>query len=607
MPGQGRQGEGITRRRFVHDAGVAAVAAAGLADAPAVAARPKRRRGRKQTVAVFGGGIAGLTAAHELVERGFDVTVYERRAWGGKARSTEVPGTGRGGRRDLPGEHAFRVPFGCYQNLPDTMRRTPYGTNPNGVFDNLVGLPDALLAFERAHDIVLPLDLRAPSAGTPVQVIDTIQALLVDLGLPPDAAAYLVQRLAVFFSSCDARRLAQWEQMTWSDFIGATRYAQHAVYRFINEFPRVAQASKATETSAKYVGWVLEIWIVYSLLGRGTNGPTIRILDLPTNEAWIDPWCRHLRELGVRLRLGSLERFVHRDGRIIGAHVRTANARRAVVTADWHVCALPVERARRFWTPSMLAADPMLAGMRGLRTDWMNGIMFYLRERASFGAIGCFDTLWGLAGIAQAGFWSGDFAARYGDGTVKDKLSVAIPDWHTPGVLYGKPARECSPDEVARDTWEQLKRSLNNPGETPLLTDDMLHSYDIDPGMLRRGGRLISQDPLVLPTAGTEHFRPGPATAIRNLTLCGDYLDGEWEVANMEAACFNGRRAANAILDRSRSREAMVAAIKPYRPREWEPLKRLDEDRWRDGQRNLFDTDLSPDAIKQLLGGATRT
>ena len=60
-------------------------------------------------VIVIGGGVGGLTAAHELVERGLEVHVYEARAtWGGKARTQPVPGTGTGGRRDLPGEHGFR-------------------------------------------------------------------------------------------------------------------------------------------------------------------------------------------------------------------------------------------------------------------------------------------------------------------------------------------------------------------------------------------------------------------------------------------------------------------------------------------------------------------
>jgi hypothetical protein len=128
---------GISRRRFIRGAAIGVAYAAGGPLIRPVVAAPRRPGTSRPTVAVFGGGIAGLTAAHELVERGFDVTVYERRAWGGKARSTEVPGSGVGDRKPLPGEHGYRVPFGCYQNLPDTMRRIPFGANPNGVFDKL--------------------------------------------------------------------------------------------------------------------------------------------------------------------------------------------------------------------------------------------------------------------------------------------------------------------------------------------------------------------------------------------------------------------------------------------------------------------------------------
>ena len=63
----------------------------------------------QQTVAILGGGIAGLSAAHELAERGFRVQVYERRpALGGKARSIAVPNSAAAGREPLPGEHGFR-------------------------------------------------------------------------------------------------------------------------------------------------------------------------------------------------------------------------------------------------------------------------------------------------------------------------------------------------------------------------------------------------------------------------------------------------------------------------------------------------------------------
>src|SRR3954465_15620774 len=98
-------------------------------------------------VAILGGGVAGLTAAHELAERGFDVVVLEARDRpGGKARSLPVPGSGTEGRADLPAEHGFRFFPGFYRHVPDTMRRIPYAGNERGVLDNLVPATRVLLA-----------------------------------------------------------------------------------------------------------------------------------------------------------------------------------------------------------------------------------------------------------------------------------------------------------------------------------------------------------------------------------------------------------------------------------------------------------------------------
>ncbi|HEY7150620.1 MAG TPA: FAD-dependent oxidoreductase, partial [Solirubrobacterales bacterium] len=60
-------------------------------------------------VIVLGGGVAGMSAAHELAERDVEVVVYEARTIpGGKARSLPVTGSGKRGRSDLPAEHGFR-------------------------------------------------------------------------------------------------------------------------------------------------------------------------------------------------------------------------------------------------------------------------------------------------------------------------------------------------------------------------------------------------------------------------------------------------------------------------------------------------------------------
>ena len=48
----------------------------------------RKAAGGRPRVGIFGGGIAGLTTAHELIEAGFDATVYDAApSFGGKAYS----------------------------------------------------------------------------------------------------------------------------------------------------------------------------------------------------------------------------------------------------------------------------------------------------------------------------------------------------------------------------------------------------------------------------------------------------------------------------------------------------------------------------------------
>ena len=78
---------------------------------------------KRKTVAVLGGGVAGLSVAHELIKLDYEVTVFETRGstpgeLGGKARSFRKPLDDKEGF----GEHGFRFFPGFYQNLPSTMK-----------------------------------------------------------------------------------------------------------------------------------------------------------------------------------------------------------------------------------------------------------------------------------------------------------------------------------------------------------------------------------------------------------------------------------------------------------------------------------------------------
>ncbi|WP_028815520.1 hydroxysqualene dehydroxylase [Streptomyces flavidovirens] len=589
---------GSSRRTFVAGAAVAAAGGAmalGAAPATAAAARSTAAAKAQEPVAVLGGGVAGLTAAHELAERGFAVTVYEKRALGGKARSMDVPQSAKGGRRRLPAEHGFRFIPGIYHNLPDTMRRIPFPGNANGVHDNLVAPREMMFARTGREDLRMPIPW--PGHQPADLTLDDIRRALTGLletaaNLPAHESAYFVNRALVFLTSCDERRDHTWERTPWWDFVRAERMSEDYQRILAIGVTRNIVATKAEEASTRTVGTLGEAFVL-NALGRGADGPPDRILNAPTNEAWIDPWVDHLRGLGVDFRIGwTVREMKYADGKISAAMIEDPDGVRRTVTAGHYVCALPVEHARPTWNAAMRAADPQLARCDRLRTDWMTGIQFYLTERTPIlhGHLNCVDSPWSLTAIAQAQHWPDrNFPADYGDGTAADCLSVDISEWDKAGILYGKTAKQCTREEVAREVWAQLKAALNDTGKT-VLRDSALHSWFLDPGVDGIGTPdPRNEDELLIHPVGTFHNRPSAATKIPNFFLAGDYVSVDIDLATMEGANASARAAVNALLDRVGSTAPRCTVTPLFRPPEIEFLKRHDRTRYRLGLRNALD------------------
>ncbi|GAA3813193.1 FAD-dependent oxidoreductase [Streptomyces coacervatus] len=595
---QSQENTGHTRRRFLAGAGGAAGA---LALWPA--GRANAVSSGKQ-VAVLGGGVSGLSAAHELAERGYAVTVYEYYdVLGGKARSMPVPGTGTGGRGPLPAEHGFRFFPGFYRNLPDTMRRIPFPGNAGGVRDNLRGATEELFARSSGRpDLHFPLRRLttppAPGDITPSWIRDQILSAL-DLGtrLPAHEAAYFADRLLVHLTSCDARREDQWEKTAWWDFIRAEEMSEE--YRTLLGIGQTRNlvATRAEVASTRTVGRIIiEALILWGLLGRGLDGDADidRVLNAPTSEAWIDPWETHLRSLGVEFVLGTQVReVVYEGGRVTGVRVSARDgSQERTVTADHYVSAMPVEHARGTWGQALRAADPQLARCDALRTDWMTGVMFYLRTPTPVvhGHINCLDSPWSVTGVGQAQFWDvRDFSRDYGDGQAHDCLSAIISEWDKPGILYGKTAKECTKDEIVAELWAQLKDGLNDAGKTTLTDEDRL-GWFMDPAVTGLGGpNPQNREQLLIHPTGTLYNRPSARTKVPNFFLAGDYVHTDVDLATMEGANESARRAVNALLDADNSDAEPCEIWELYRPPEMEPLKRVDELRYRLGLPNTFD------------------
>jgi 15-cis-phytoene desaturase len=514
-----------------------------------------------------------MSAAHELVERGFTVDVYEARdVQGGKARSIPVPSTGTEGRPNLPGEHGFRFFPGFYKHLPDTMKRIPFPGNAQGVFDNLVQGTRFMLARGGVADPVLV-------ARWPTSLSEWKDAFVAffnaSFGVSLSEACFFAERLLVVLTSSEERRLGEWELVPWWDFIKAEQFSDAYRELLAKGLTRSLVAMRAEEGSTRTVATIL-LQLLFNLITPG--GTLDRVLNGPTSEVWLDPWLAHLQAKGVGYHFGSEVTALQLvDGMIAGATVGGVN-----VTADYYVLALPAEKVIPLIDPALSAAAPSLNGVSSLRYEWMSGIQFFLRHAVplAHGHVVYADTPWALTSISQEQFWRRPIS-DYGDGTANGILSVDISDWETPGILYGKAAKDLTErEQVHAEVWAQLKSSLDGVTPNPIGDANLLTWFLDNDIVLPNPTGTTNLEPLLVNVIDSWRSRPEAWTEIPNLFLAADYVRTHTDLACMEAANEAARRAVNGIIKRSSAAVSRCEVWPLKEPFVFAPFKAIDRLRY---------------------------
>jgi uncharacterized protein with NAD-binding domain and iron-sulfur cluster len=530
-----------------------------------------------KSVAVLGGGVAGLSAAHELAERGYDVTVYEKKdMFGGKARSLSVPNTATAGRKDLPGEHGFRFFPRFYKHLPDTMMRIPFPGN-GSVFKNLINATRIEVA--RAGKAPLVLTARIPQ--DPQDWAVALHTTFTGIGVPDDEVLFFVDRLLVLLTSCPERRLAEYEKIPWWTFVGAETRSKEYQTLLAEGLTRSLVAMRAEDGSTRTVGYML-LQLLFGLL---TTGGFDRLLSGPTNEVWLNPWLSYLKQRGVTMNAHVTVQQIHAGSSGVTSVSVGRNGQTQELTADYYIAAMPVEIMTGLVTDELKQLAPSLAALNQLPTRWMNGIQFYFSQDVplDYGHTLYADSPWALTSISQKQFWQQANLANYGDGRVAGLLSVDISDWDAVGILVGKSATQCTAEEIKNEVWAELKAHLN-VGGARVLRDDSLLSWFLDPDIqFPNPSSATNAEPLMINKAGTWQYRPEATTEIPNLFLASDYVRTYTDIACMEAANEAARRAVNGILAHSGS-SAEPAALWPLQePEFFKPMVEFDRMRFKLG------------------------
>lgn len=338
---------------------------------------------RPPSVTVFGAGISGLTAAHELASRGFKVVVVEstpasdkykeekgvqvgglaRTQWSEAKSAVDEKSDSTG--ETVPGEHGYRFFPSFYRHIFDTMKRTPLPNAPKWsyptAFDQLQ--PTYQQVFARRNNFV---PLRRSQARTLeafrkeyMQMVDGLEFERRDL-------ARFFFKLVRYLMTCSARRAAEYENMSFLTFLGGEDFYSAKFLQAIKAAPQALVAMDAKVCDARTQANVYLQLLMDQVLGGQYTDSTLRG---PTSPAWLQPWREYL-DKGLKveflnanlLSIGQhkleynkpqptlefelvLELPINRPpGRAAGAEDRLV---KQVFASDYHVVALDVVAAER--------------------------------------------------------------------------------------------------------------------------------------------------------------------------------------------------------------------------------------------------------------------
>ena len=504
-------------------------------------------------VVIFGGGIAGLVTAHELIERGHEVTLYElSNEFGGLAKTRRIA-------NNIPIEHSWRAYAAWYPNLMSIMRRIPYKDFPDKTVYN---------ALVQSATFILPKDEERKNGNLipPVRLTDLF---------------VLVPLLFRVLVSGPKRNKYKISKENFTDLV-ENKLTQDGYDKFITQIgPGLGldRERPPLDQVGNFVAWNFLSFGKYRHKDKDFNGREYyhsdsdpwKVMIEPTSEAWIEPWIDYLSSKGVNIISGTgLQRIYIQP-------INSTYSRKTYTLDQYQLTDGSIIDATD--KQIILATDPSSAskivkdsGLENSCVSQLNNIV-ELEKFGSFKEIGFFigftlpinlplgrdvisfaDSEYSILIYLQSNYWRD--GVSIGNDNVST-ISGTVTDSSTPGKLFGLPSGNVTIEQLKQEIMHQLERCEqfqrvvreNNDGKDfTYFKNNSLNHYEIWNDWYYDAGKkeLVGND-FWLSLPGTEEFRPTTNTEIVNLKMAGVYTDTSFGLWSMEGATESGRKAAKAI------------------------------------------------------------
>jgi zeta-carotene desaturase len=514
-------------------------------------------------VTIVGAGIAGMSAALRLAERGYEVSIFERNSFvGGKFRAVEWK------QSKAFHEHSYHMFLNWYHNFFEIA--------------DAIGVRDEFLALERVK-FLREGDFPKMTELVNFGALSTVpQNLLSGVLSIPDMFLYMYSVIDLLGTPMKQNRYQ--DLISVNAFASTRPYATEASVGMYDEYLAKTFAIASYLTSAKTFQTFLEY-------GAYTPTPLYWALIGDSFNKFLHPLQLRLEKLGVKFNFNhqATELALDADGNVSSVifeklhdfspslseitwnefrvKFRKDESEKETVNLDGSlILAVPHEALSDLLSPAILNRSPHLGEVEKLLSVPMASVHLHLKDKFSSRLrtmrkklppepVVLLNSNYKLSFVANSSLWP-DSKGTY--------LNIVASDSRPLGHLL-------APIEFTSDGRNQVPAQLSI--ETPVTAlDHILHEFrrfvpfeddEIDIERLeidRNAGR-----ELFINDVGSWQWRPQAKTRIKNLFLAGDYVKHTIDVVCLEGAVVSGLEAAELV----RRRHGKGAPIKILAPKRY--------------------------------------
>lgn len=472
----------------------------------------------EKNIVIFGAGVAGLTLAHSLIKRGYNVSIYEKNDMiGGLVRTPRING--------LPTEHTPRVFLPEYENFYHIIKEIPLiNDKKKSVFDNLHNqdLKDKIISKNKIYNLTnwfLTLPIR--------ELLFILYIIANALLLGDNRLKELDKiRLDKYLTSEKSKNI-----FNLISLIAGDRLDKFPLYKFIR---------------------LVEYQINAKIGKYGKN--KITTFKGPYSEMWFRHWEQFLKKKGVKIFKNiSLHSLHYEDNKIQYAVInKSQNFFR--IYGNKFILALDISSTIKVLKNSnIIKLKPLLSQLNVLYPKTYSEqltVQLYFKEEIKLDFLGylAIDSDWKLIIGPQNMLWSSKIFKGH---NIKSIFSICIPDIYLFSKRLKKEVKYCNREELFDEILYQLNNNLQNILKQNLLTEFSPLYKHIWKSWKNYKNQFITDEPYFWNSVNTLHLRPNAITSVNNLLLAGSFTNTSYYNYYVEGAVESGLIVASHILNKN--------------------------------------------------------